>query len=344
LKALLSYAEKENAGEAAAALAKEVLAADPKDPTANAMLGRVKNGEEWVDPWNLLVQKGGLKNEKVRYEIHAMLDSLRKEPAKTYAPDPWAGTEKVPAPDMQGMYVWKAPIKGLGDGKGTCFLWASKKYNPSKKWPLLIYLHGGGSGGVEQSIKSASNNLAMYQRSAPDNEYICLAPTVRVHPINAWNVKENMLDVIDAIIDACDRFNIDRRRIYMSGASMGAQGTSRFSWVVPELFAAFAPQSGAYWNNHPVPNLEGKPYLVLHGAKDAEFRNKTCREFLEKLKAANAPVEYVEYPDMGHGLDDKVVVPKVLEFFRKHQNTFNPDLRLVRRVIEETVTEKPYVK
>lgn len=344
LKALLAFADKEGGGDAATALAKEVLALDAKDETANLLLGRLKDGEAWVDPWDLLVKKGGLKNVKVRYEIHSMVEKLRKEPARAFPPDPWAGTEQVSAPNMGGIKIWKTGIKGLGDGTSTVFLWAPKKYSAAKKWPLIVYLHGGGSGGIPASHFSASNNLGSWPSTAPDCEFVVIAPTVRVHPINAWNVKENMLDVVDAIIDACERFNIDRKRIYLMGGSMGGQGTSRFSWVVPELFAAFSPQAGAYWNDYPVPDLEGKPFLVLHGAKDEQFRNVTCVKFLEKIRAAKATVEYVEYPNMGHNLDDKICLPKTLGFFKPLENAFAPDLRLARRIIEETVTEKPHDK
>jgi len=215
---------------------------------------------------------------------------------------------------------------------------APKDYSPEKAWPLIVGLHGGGTGSAE---KIAHNTMSTFSGPYKNEGFICIAPIARNHVINSWNIKENMLDVMDGIEQVCQLFHIDRKRIYLTGASMGGQGTSRFSWVVPELFAAFSPHAGAYWNNHPVPDLTGKPFLVFHGAKDEDFRNRSLDVFLKKIKKANATVEYIPFLNAGHFLPHKEVYPKMFEFFRKHTNDFAPDLKLVRRVIEETVTEKP---
>lgn len=343
-KALLQWAVEQGAGggEELDALAKKVVALDPKDATANGMLGRVQDGEAWIDPWELLVKRGGLKDVKVRYEIHKKLEELCKEKPRAYAKDPLANVKKTSLPNWPPNILWEDGIRGLGDGKSAVFLWLPKDYDPSKSWPLMVALHGGGDGDVPASLENARQMLVMYPTRFPKTPYIVIAPTLCVHPINAWNVKENMLNVVDAIIDACSRFNIDRKRIFLMGSSMGGQGTSRFSWVVPECFAAFSPWCGAYWNNYPVPDLTGKPFLVIHGAKDAAFRNKTLEEFLGKIKLANADVTYSNYPDAGHNLPDEKCIPEMLEFFAKRTNDFAPDLRLVRKVIEETVKERPH--
>ena len=334
LKALLVWAEQKAGGVGAEELAREVVKLDPKDETAHLLLGHIRDGDNWVDPWDLLVKRGGLKDVKVRYEIHKMVEAAKKRPAVKYPPEPLASLTPIKKA-RYGVY-WLASIPG--DGKGRQYVFAPPFYTPAKTWPLIVALHGGGSGPAEAE---AHSTMSWYSGRFKDEGFICIVPIARNHVINSWNIKENMLDVIDGIEQACQLFHIDLKRIYLEGASMGAQGTSRFSWVVPELFAAFSPQAGAYWNNHPVPDLTGKPFLVFHGGKDEDFRNKSLNVFLKKIRQANASVEYNRFPDAGHFLPYKEVYPKVFEFFRKHTNDFAPDLKLVRRVIEETVIEKP---
>ncbi len=341
LKKLLAWADQEGVG-ACEQLAAEILELDPDNELAHRRLNHLKDGEVWVDPWALLVKRGGLKDVKVRYQIHRQLETAHEKEGRSYPRDPYVGLKKIIPDGYKKPVVWRNPLSGYRDGKGQCFIWAPDTYTPANALGLIVDLHGGGTGGVQAGVDSASNWLGYFATRHADQPYVIVTPVVRNHVINSWNVQDNLLDVMDAIIDACKRFHIDRKRIYLTGASMGGQGTQRMSWVVPELFAAFVPRAGAYWNDYPVPDLTGKFYLVFHGAKDADFRNKTVPPFLEKLKRANANVEYINLPEAGHNLPDQTVVPAMFAFFKKHANDFAPDLSLVRRTIVETVKEKPY--
>lgn len=334
LKALLAWGVK-NGAPGMDALAREVLALDPAHPEAHEAVGHIKDGGKWVDPWEMLVQRGGLNDPNVRREIHALIEKARKTPPRQYAKKPLEGLERIAEAGF-GPY-WKDPIR-TGDGKGMQYLWVSPKYDPAKPSPLIVSLHGGGIGNASEH---AAVSASIFSTWAADSEFVVIAPWARMHFYNSWNMKENMLDVVDGIIQTCDRMNIDRRRIYFEGASMGGAGTQRFSWVVTELAPAYCPQAGCYYNQFSAPDLTGVPYLVFHGAKDEEFRNKTLTVFLDKLKAAKADVTYVNLPDAGHQLPTQAVVPRMLEFFRKHTNTITPDLQIIRRVITELPQVKP---
>ena len=340
LKGLLAFATKENAGPPEQDLAQAILKLDPQFEAAHLALRHIKVGAEWIDPWDLLVKKGGLADWRVRVDIYKQMEAARKPEARVYSKTPLAGVPKKTPKNFFEDCVWRDSIR-KGDGKGQMYILQPPGYDPSKSWPLILSLHGGGSGGAEVAEEQASWAAAEYSNTGKDCHHVVVAPLARNHVINSWNTKEDMLDAIDAIRDACERFNIDRKRIYVTGASMGGQGTSRFSWTVPELFAGFSPRAGAYWNDFKVPNLAGKSYLVFHGDKDEGFRNETLKVFLDKLKQASADVEYVNFPDAGHILDNAVVCPRTIKFFESHTNEVTPDLDMERKIIEETVTEKP---
>jgi predicted esterase len=338
LKAIVAWAAKEEAGAHAAALAQELLKLEPGNEQANLLLGHVKNGATWISPWDLLVEKGGVKDSVARAAVHKQLEALRPKKARVYPPNPFATAEKVQKPGY-GL-EWKDRIRA-GDGRGTQYMFAPHGYTPAKSYPLIVALHGGGDGGgVALSENQAFSILQDFPQTYENCEFVVVAPWARNHVGDSWKFRENALDVVDAVIDACERFNIDRRRIYLMGASMGGQGTQVLSWTIPELFSAFCPMAGYYLNDFRCPDLTGKQYLVFHGGKDTVVGQKTHGPFMEKLKAAHATAELVFFPDEPHFLPHAKVLPRMIEFFKKPALDYEPDLHLVRRMVEELLPWK----
>jgi predicted esterase len=334
LKALILWATKEGAGRLAAPVAEELLKLDPGHEAAHLILGHLKRGTEWVDPWPYLVSKGGLKDAAVRGAVHKEISALRPRRISAYPPNPFADCERVQKPRYAA--AWKTRVRS-GDGQSIAYLYAPQSYTPAKAYPLIIYLHGGGNGNFAMSEDGAYGMAQELYSFYPNTDAVVVCPAARNHVMDSWKFRENALDVIDAVIDCCERFNIDRRRIYLEGASMGGQGAQVLSWTFPELCSAFCPQAGYYLNDRPVPDLTGKHYLVFHGGKDTVVGQKTHEPFMEKLRAAGAAAELVFWPEVGHQLPYNKVIPQMLEFFKKHQLDYEPDLALVRRMVEETL-------
>ncbi|PCJ56594.1 MAG: hypothetical protein COA79_18175 [Planctomycetota bacterium] len=344
MKSFLSWLINNKAYEEAKLVAINILKIESDNVLSHKILGHIKIDNKWLDPWEYLKSKNGLKDIKARYAVHKFLHSSKGKRQRNYPSKPMANYEKVVPGNGNKKDVWRVPIKGNGDGKGLMYAWRPQSYTSSRSWPLIVYLHGGGSGGISAANHTASNNLAgitWYDSKLP---YVMIAPVVRNHVINSWNIKENMLDVVDGIIHVCKLFNIDKKKIYLLGSSMGGQGTARFSFVIPECFAAFSPSAGAYWNKHVVPDLTGKSFLVCHGGKDQKFRNKSLDVFMKKIKKANSNVELLFLKDEGHSIPKEKYYPKLFTFLKRHVNDFSPDLTLVRKIISETVTEKPHGK
>jgi dienelactone hydrolase len=130
-----------------------------------------------------------------------------------------------------------------------------------------------------------------------------------------------------------ERFNIDRKRIYMTGTSMGGGGTAEWVWALPETAAAYCPRAGYYWRNPPVgPRCIalGKPVMVIHGEKDEPKRNVGRDYYLKETESRGAVMSHISYPDRDHFLTPEEVFPHMIPFFRKHTNPVEPDLRLLR--------------
>ena len=253
-----------------------------------------------------------------------------------YPADPFQGLTKVgSAPDI----YWGN--SSFGDGKGQLIVWAPPGYTSTKAWPLVLYLHGGGNTtDNKESQVSGYNGLKSLVTRGSSDQFIWVAGVVRTSgSYHAWVVKQNLLDLLDAVQEVSKRFRVDQTRVYLSGTSMGGGGTASISWVLPHAFAAFGPVAGYYWNSWTkVPDLKGVPYRVIHGALDKVpeqpyDRLKLAQQFVTLCEDAGATVEFEILPGVGHDYPASEV-PKMNAFFLKQARSTPTDWPAVRQLVQ----------
>ena len=94
-------------------------------------------------------------------------------------------------------------------------------------------------------------------------------------------------------------YKIDPDRIYMTGHSMGAEGTWLIGLKYPHLFAAIAPMSGRAPLDL-IKNAQFLPVYLAHGAKDRQVDVQHSRDAYQLLKNLGSEVVYHELPNAGH--------------------------------------------
>jgi poly(3-hydroxybutyrate) depolymerase len=271
-------------------------------------------------------------------------DSLRPDtllPPDTVSPypaDPFKGLNKVGSdPDI----YWGT--SSFGDKQGQLIVWAPPGYTADRAWPLVVYLHGGGNTtDNKQSQVTGYSRLKSLVPLSGSDRFIWLAAVIRTPgSYHAWVVKQNLLDMLDAVREVSRRFHVDPRRVYLNGTSMGGGGVASISWLLPRAFAAFGPAAGYYWNSWcKVPDLKGVHYRVVHGALDKVpeqpfDRLKLAEAFVKLCQGAGATVEKVILPGVGHAYPS-TEVPKMSTFFLKHSSTAATDWTAVRKKIEQS--------
>ena len=93
---------------------------------------------------------------------------------------------------------------------------------------------------------------------------------------------------------------VDKKRIYIVGLSMGAMGTYDLVVRYPEIFAAAVPICGSV-NPDRLPAAKEVKFRIFHGDADDVVTVEGSREAYKALKAAGAKVEYIEFPGCNHG-------------------------------------------
>lgn len=337
MKQLLDWAMKQKVEFIAPCqeLARRIIDEEPDFVPARQALKHLKLAKGWVSLEEALAGID-LQHAPDRVEIHRAMEAYRipKDPGE-YPPDPTRSMER----HRDGYFRTATKTRAA-----PYFVW-TRDYSRTKPCPLVISLHGGGEGGQEKSIADAPIEAKLWQHYVKEGSWVLISPTVKNHIGNSWWNEENLEDAFDMIDETLEDFHIDRKRIYITGTSMGGNGTGGWMWVFPELAAASCARSGSYlttWKN--IRDVLGKPILVIHGEKDEGFRNKSRDEYVRKTREFGGVVTHVSYPDQDHFLKPESVYPVMIPFFLKHQNTLEPDFTVLRAVFRDRHKKYPQAK
>ena len=150
--------------------------------------------------------------------------------------------------------------------------------------PLFLFLHGAGERGSEP------DDIAKVKVHGPpkflDNpEFQKRWPCVTVSPQCkngfAWSPAQ-----LSLLLDAIEKkYKIDKKRIYVSGLSMGGFGTWMMLATEPERFAAAAPVCGGAkleW----APKLVDIPIWTFHGDNDTLVPSKLSETIVDAVRQA----------------------------------------------------------
>jgi poly(3-hydroxybutyrate) depolymerase len=223
-------------------------------------------------------------------------------------------------------------------------LFVPEGYDPAKKWPLIVNLHGAGVTPLQQMLFDGTTDFA--QRDG----YIVLAPmgfstfggwgpprgnpvpveTADMNPATGVKWATNELSEHDAMTVlgmVRERFNVDEDRIYLMGHSMGGFGTFFLGAKHNTLWAGIAPiAGGGVGPNAPAERLKGVPVLVMHGAEDTVVRKEASRASVRALQAVGAQHIYLEFPGLEHEFfirRGRENMEKVFHFFNLVSNRTN---------------------
>jgi len=177
----------------------------------------------------------------------------------------------------------------------------------TRRFPLLIFLHGAGGDGAnvvgEAAVRQAAEALGT----------ILVAPTS--NPKCDWNqLEECMSQTVMLVQHLKRRYPVDDDRVVLSGFSMGGRGSFSVGVAYPEPYCGVVPVAGSIGAVHNTsdlgfhkayccPHTENVFNLRLHyisGALDMAlmlYQNRGCALCLE---GQGADFVYTELPGQGH--------------------------------------------
>jgi poly(3-hydroxybutyrate) depolymerase len=207
------------------------------------------------------------------------------------------------------------------DAQGTTLpyrLFVPAGYDPTQKYPLVLFLHGlGGSG--NDNVKQLTDQTAPLVFVTPANQalYPCfmVAPQCPAGSLYAntwagldWTQPTNTqlpdpnppLRVALEIVDALQQeFSLDSNRLYITGFSMGGFGVWDAVTRYPGKFAAAVPICGG-GDEYTAPRIVNLAVWTFHSADDPVISVNRTRNMVAAMRAAGGSPLYTEYNGYGH--------------------------------------------
>jgi predicted peptidase len=226
-----------------------------------------------------------------------------------------------PNTDMQTAKEFKFQKVTQANVKYLLFLPKGYEANSGKRWPLMLFLHGAGERGSDV-WKVATHGPPKIVAHNPDFPFILVSPQCPEGEI--WS-GDQLLGLLDEITKT---LQVDPRRVYLTGLSMGGYGTWDLGLSHPDRFAAIVPicGGGQLINILLAEGAKGKALKSLgvwafHGGKDPIVPLEESQRMVEMLKKVGVKdVQLTVYPETGHdswiqAYDD----PKLYEWLLSHE-------------------------
>ncbi len=246
------------------------------------------------------------------------------------------------APSHDRIQVKTYDFKELG-APSEYQLFVPSKYDRTKPTPLIVLLHCLYCP-PQQFIRSADLTELAEKRG-----YIVVAPMgVNLHgwygargnsiaqaaprparggrppePADPPNLGElSELDVMNVFNIIKKDFNIDPKRTYLAGQSMGGGGTFYIGMKYPEHWAALAAADPAVTGGpEQLRKIPTMPVIVIQGDADRLVSTTNVRKWIDEMKSLGMTFEYIEVPGGDH-MVPFIRTPenmrKVFDFFDAH--------------------------
>lgn len=194
-----------------------------------------------------------------------------------------------------------------------------ENYDPSKEYPLLVFLHGRGESGrdnqkqlihgaklfLTDSIRKAHPAIVVFPQCAA-NDYWS-----NVHTVADKNGKREFYYVADGpastsmhllmslMENLFVQYKIKKDQVYAMGLSMGGMGVFELVRRKPGLIAAAIPICGGA---HPATakGMRDVKWWIFHGAKDDVVKPELSVRMVEALQEVKAAVQFTLFPDANH--------------------------------------------
>jgi predicted peptidase len=211
----------------------------------------------------------------------------------------------------------------VGETSHAYKVYVPPAFDPGKKWPVMLYLHGAGERGTD-GVRQTEVGLGPVLRSDP-GRYPAVIVFPQAPPGGVW--LGELARVATAALDqTIAEFSGDPSRVYLSGLSMGAYGSWVLAFERPEKYAAIVSVSGgivppsgrrARLTELP-PTLQAEdpyaataarvkdiPAWLFHGAVDPTVPVSESRQLAAALKQVGCQVRYTEYEGVAHNAWDR---------------------------------------
>lgn len=176
-------------------------------------------------------------------------------------------------------------------------LFIPESYGTEKKqWPVIVFLHGSGECGTDLN-KVRVHGPPMLADSLPGFPFIVVTPQALAD--TPWSAPQ-LKALVKRVLRTTDA---DERRVYVTGLSLGGEGSWAVAAAYPHLFAAIAPLCG-YGDTTTACMLKELPIWAFHGAKDDIVPLAKEQAMVDAVNRCGGHARLTIYPQNNHNVWD----------------------------------------
>jgi predicted peptidase len=199
-----------------------------------------------------------------------------------------------------------------------------KDFNTTEAKPMLVFLHGNNRQGYNTLALELTGPIHDIEANPQLRDWlpmIVLAP--QLPPDWRWDTPGAAQSVNALVHELCKRYSwIDRKRIYLTGLSMGGKGTWLTLENSPDTYAAAVPISAVDVRPDQAPQtLKDIPELhIACGSEDGGFTAGSHRMYDALKPVLGDRLQFTVFDHEGHGVWDHFYASKA---FYEHLLKFN---------------------
>ncbi|MCS6852299.1 MAG: alpha/beta hydrolase-fold protein [Gemmataceae bacterium] len=182
--------------------------------------------------------------------------------------------------------------------KAAYVLFVPHHYRAEKPYPLLIFLHGAGETGRDGRRPTTVGLGPAVRRREKDFPFFVVFPQSQEYN---WHADSDDARRALRILSQVQReYHIDRRRVGLTGISMGGSGV--WSWAInfPNRWSALVPVCGGGGYRLQAGRIAHIPCWCVHGELDGVVSVEHSRAMVAALRAAGGQPRYDEYAGVDH--------------------------------------------
>ena len=169
-------------------------------------------------------------------------------------------------------------------------------WTAKRDWPVVLFLHGSGERGSDNRAQLSQCGRPWLAQHGADFPAVVVIP--QAPDDAAWHGEIEQM-ALQALDDSIGEWHGDRRRLYLTGLSMGGYGVWDALARKPELFAAAVSVCGG-GDIETAERIKEIPVWLFHGDQDGAVPVSRSRDMVAALRKAGAHPKYTEYPGVGH--------------------------------------------
>lgn len=206
------------------------------------------------------------------------------------------------------------------------YLFTPENYDSSKSYPLVLCLHGAGERGNDSSAVERNSIAIVWAKDKNQAKNPCFIVVPQCPVGHRWveadwstgyfsvdkvPISNQLLNVNDILDSVINNYSIDTNRVYITGLSMGGQGTWYMIIHYPNRFAAAVPMSGG-GDPTKAEIIKDIPIWDFHGTKDKVVPVSGSRKMIKALKNVGRTPIYTNCKDTDcTGISDSLLEAKI---------------------------------